>query len=154
MVLGAINILVFIFFTATEVVYGWHDEFVSQIIVFSSADFHYLHLSDCLESPKFAESASFPCFGYASVKQRDDASRLINKLSSSDQGSYGFSMNRNIFEPCKTLLMRVRPVDFSETIQRNTYSHIEHQYDDRLCHAIFTALWKKEMLKFSWSMYL
>lgn len=80
MVLGATNILVFIFSVATELMtYRRNNEFAPQIIVFGSVDFQCLCLSDCLESPKITESASFPCFGYASVKLRDDASRLIRQ---------------------------------------------------------------------------
>lgn len=61
MVLGHINILVFIFSTITEIMtYRWKNEFASQIIVFGSADFHYVHLSDYLEPSKSQRVLHFP----------------------------------------------------------------------------------------------
>lgn len=80
-VLGAINILVFIFPTATKIItYRWNNEFASQIIVFISDDFYYLHSSDCSGSPKITETDSFSCFGYSPVKLSDDSSRLIMQV--------------------------------------------------------------------------
>lgn len=80
-VLGAINISVFIFPTATKIItYRWNNEFASQIIVFISDDFYYLHSSDCSGSPKITETDSFSCFGYSPVKLSDDSSRLIMQV--------------------------------------------------------------------------
>lgn len=61
MALGAMNILVLIFSTTSEIMtYRRNNEFASQIIVFGSVNFYYLHFSDCLGSPKLQKVFHFP----------------------------------------------------------------------------------------------